>query len=41
MSPAHTTDSEFQDWLFIHGGSGADPGKSNFDDLWELNFSTL
>ena len=41
MSPAHCIDSEFQDRMFIHGGSGADAGKQNLDDLWEFNFLTL
>lgn len=41
MSPAHCLDTLFNDRLFIHGGSGSDPGKSNFSDLWEFNFGTL
>lgn len=41
MSSAICIDSEFGDRAFIHGGSGANVGQENYDDLWEFNFGTM
>ena len=41
MSSAICADQEFKDRAFVHGGSGANVGQENYDDLWEFNFCTL
>ena len=41
MSPAACLDGDYQDRIFLFGGSGIDIGKENLADLWEFNLSTL
>ena len=41
MSPAACIDGDYQDRIYLFGGSGIDIGKDNLADLWEFNLSTL
>lgn len=41
MSHAACLDADFQDRIYIFGGSGINIGSENMEDLWEFSLSTF
>ena len=41
MSHAACLDADFQDRIYMFGGSGINIGSENMEDLWEFSLSTF